>query len=299
MLRPQASIFNESSTCHYFLEYKLQSNIDHKTLITALSEVLASFSEHDAEVVIAFGKYSWDLLSPTASETGLKSFETLNGVNNFVLPGTQNDILFWIHSLHHDNNFDQALVIQRCLRPVAELVLELPGFKYHDSRDLTGFVDGSANPRGDDARLAALIPAGETGEGGSFVLTQQWVHDLEKFNQLSQTEQEHVIGRTKPDSVEFAEDDMPSDSHVSRTDVKLDDKALKIYRRSTPYGSVTQHGLYFIAFSCELMRFEVILQRMFGLSGDHQHDRLIEFSQAISGAYWFAPSSEALDALLQ
>jgi len=299
MATPQASIFNESSTYHYFLEYKRHSNIDNKTLLAALSTVVASFSEHDTEVVIAFGRNTWSLLSPTENDIGLKPFETLKGVNDFVIPGTQNDILFWIHSTRHDNNFDQALAIQHGLQSVANLVLELPGFKYHDARDLTGFVDGSANPKGSDAHLAALIPAGEAGEGGSFVLTQQWVHNLAKFNQLSQTEQEQVIGRTKPDSVEFSEADMPPDSHVSRADVKLNNKALKIYRRSAPYGTVTQHGLYFIAFSCELLRFEVILQRMLGVSGDNQHDRLIEFSKAISGAYWFAPSNEALRGLFE
>ncbi|NOZ53422.1 MAG: Dyp-type peroxidase [Gammaproteobacteria bacterium] len=299
MTTPQTSIFNENSIHHYFLEYKLHSNIDNKTLITALSPVLSSFSAHDVEVVVAFGKNTWELLSPSAGEIGLKSFESLNGVDGYMLPSTQNDILVWIHSAHHDSNFDQALAVQHCLQSIAKLELELIGFKYHDSRDLTGFVDGSANPTGEDARVAALIPVGEPGEGGSFVLTQQWVHDLARFNQLSQAEQEKVIGRTKPDSVEFSGADMPSNSHVSRTDVKLDNTALKIYRRSAPYGTVAQHGLYFIAFSCQLMRFEVILQRMFGVSGDNKHDRLIEFSKAISGAYWFAPSRETLGVLFR
>ena len=108
------------------------------------------------------------------------------------------------------------------------LKLDLAGFQYLDSRDLIGFIDGTANPKEDKAREAALIPEGQTGAGGSFVLSQQWVHNLPAFNSLSQSEQERVVGRTKPDSVELEGDAMPPTSHVSRTDYKENGKALKI-----------------------------------------------------------------------
>ena len=87
---------------------------------------------------------------------------------------------------------------------------------------------------------------------------------------------------------------MPASSHVSRTDVSEDGIALKIYRRSTPFGSVGRHGLYFLAFSFDLHRFDVQLRRMFGVSGDGKHDRLTDFSEPVSSSYWFAPSIEDL-----
>jgi len=90
---------------------------------------------------------------------------------------------------------------------------------------------------------------------------------------------------------------MPPDSHVSRTDVSLDDVALKVYRRSTPYGSVTEHGLHYVAFACDLVRFDVQLQHMFGTAGDGIHDRLIEYSRAVSGSYWYVPSLKDLETL--
>jgi putative iron-dependent peroxidase len=123
------------------------------------------------------------------------------------------------------------------------------------------------------------------------------VHDLDAFNAMPQAEQEQVIGRTKPDSIELEGDAMPASSHVSRTDVSEDGVALKIYRRSAPFGSVGRHGLYFLAFSCDPHRFDVQLRRMFGVSGDGEHDRLIEFSEPVSGSYWFAPSIEDLAGL--
>jgi putative iron-dependent peroxidase len=37
---------------------------------------------------------------------------------------------------------------------------------------------------------------------------------------------------------------------------------------------------------------------MYGASGDGAHDRVVEFSHTVSGAYYFAPSAEALARIL-
>lgn len=103
------------------------------------------------------------------------------------------------------------------------------------------------------------------GAGGSFVMSQQWVHSLAVFHQLSDSEQELVIGRTKPDSVELDDERMPENCHVSRSDVKIIGESQKLYRRSVPYGGVQQHGLYCLAFSCDIARFDHISTSMFGL----------------------------------
>ena len=67
-------------------------------------------------------------------------------------------------------------------------------------------------------------------------------------------------------------------------------------RRSAPYATVSEHGLYFVAFACELRRHEVQLERMFGSWPDGLCDRLIRYSAAVTGSYWFAPPLEALAA---
>ena len=225
-------------------------------------------------------------------------FKTLQGVQDFSMPSTQGDVFFWIHSDHQDFNFDQVLLIQSVMGKVAELQLDLVGFNYHNQRDLIGFVDGTANPKEDARQLAALIPEGQMGAGGSYVLSQKWVHDLAAFNQLEVTQQEKVVGRTKIEDIELTGDDMPANSHVSRTDVSVDGTAMKIYRRSDPFGSATEHGLYFLAFACELRRFSVQLERMLGMTDDGIHDKLIEYSKAVTSSYWFAPSAEDLRAAL-
>ncbi|MFT5887939.1 MAG: putative iron-dependent peroxidase [Zhongshania sp.] len=131
----------------------------------------------------------------------------------------------------------------RALSSVAILQLGKIGFVYKDSRDLSGFIDGTENPKDRGQRTVALIPEGEVGAGGSFVMSQQWVHNLAAFHQLSDSEQELVIGRTKPDSVELDDERMPENFHVSRSDVKINGESQKLYRRSLPYGGVQQHGL--------------------------------------------------------
>ena len=297
MTKPQKGIFREDSTKFYSLEYSLDLTSPIATLKAAINTSLSDTA--GVNIVIAFGKQAWNKLQPDWQAEELVDFEALEGVDGYSIPSTQRDLYFWIHSQNHDDNLDCVLKIQQALAGVAKLQLDLPGFTYHDSRDLTGFVDGSANPKEEARQLAALIPTGQAGEGGSYVLTQKWLHDLVSFNALSQDQQEKIIGRTKPDSIELEGDAMLADSHVSRTDVKLDGTAMKIYRRSAPYGSATEQGLYFLSFACEIKRFSIQLERMFGTTNDGLHDRLIEYSTPLTSSYWFAPSQQDLDALLR
>ena len=167
-------------------------------------------------------------------------------------------------------------------------------FRAEFSQDgwMTVFIDGSANPK-EDARLEAVfLPDDEASAGGAFVMFQKWVPDRLYVEAPPVPDQERVIRRTKPDSIELKGDAMPPNSHVSRTNVKLDGAALKIYRSSAPFSGAIEKGHYFMAFSCDPMRFYVILQRMFGTREDNEHDQLIHHSTPTSGSYWFAPSEE-------
>ena len=306
MNTPQPGIFNLDSNLFHYLEYRLDLSQPLSDIRAALKNALVDMENtegstntntdaNNSSVVVAFGQKAWNLLQPDWQPESLTSFEAIDGVKGFKMPSTQRDVFFWVHSEHQSNNVDKVLQIQGAMSGVAELALDLAGFTYHDSRDLTGFVDGSANPKGDDRQQVALIPEGQTGAGGCFVLSQQWRHNLQAFHGLSQQQQEKVIGRTKVDSIELEGDDMPADSHVSRTDVKVDGTAMKVYRRSTPYGSATEQGLYFLSFACDIARFDIQLQRMFGTVDDGLHDKLLEYSQPLTSSYWFAPSIEDIE----
>lgn len=293
---PQIDIFSEGGSHFYHLEYQLHRSISETDIRTALANALNKAA--DVGLVVAFGKRAWDKLQPDWAPAELADFRAIMGAHGHTAPSTQSDLFFWIHGQDRDAVFDQVLSIQSAMGSVAKIALDLAGFRYHDNRDLIGFVDGSANPKDDARMLAALIPEGQMGAGGSYVLGQQWVHHLAAFKQLPVAQQEKIVGRTRADSIELEGDDMPADSHVSRTDVKVDGTAMKIYRRSAPYGNSTEHGLYFLAFGCSPQRFQVQLERMYGVTNDGLQDQLIQYSSAKTGSYWFAPAQTDLDVLL-
>ena len=285
MATPQSGIFVEGSRFHHYLEYFVS---DHFTA-RDVAQVLAARGV--AQAIVALGNAVWGRLSSPAPGA-LKDFTAIEGMDGYTSPSAQRDLLIWFHAAEHDDVLYAALGAQRALEDVAEQSLHPQGFVYRDSRDMTGFIDGSANPK-EDARLeAAFLPDDEASAGGAFVMFQKWVHDQLYFEAPPVPDQEPVIRRTKPDSIELEGDAMPPDSHVSRTDVKLDGAALKIYRSSAPFSGAVEKGLYFIAFSCDPMRFDVMLQRMFGTWEDNEHDHLIHYNTPTSGSYWFAPSEE-------
>jgi porphyrinogen peroxidase len=291
---PQSGIFKEGARFLHALEFKADKGKDLAEIQSALRASLETTTPASVEQVLAFGGALWKDLAPAHGQTEIPHFDTIGNPNGAHAIGTQQDVLVWLAGDHHDDVLDAALAVNSFLASSLSLRLDQPGFVYRDSRDLTGFIDGTANPKEDKRLEAALVPSGLPGAGGAFVLSQKWVHSLASFNDLTQEEQERVIGRTKPDSIELQGDAMPADSHVSRTDVKQDGVALKIYRRSFPFGGASEHGLYFLAFSADPQHFDIMLRRMYGISEDKLHDRLTEFSEAITSSYWFAPSSEDL-----
>ena len=294
---PQAAIFDESARYHRFLEYSVIGEPEPARCARAVAAAMHAASGSVARpprLVVAFGHRLWSVLSPNAVPADLRDFELIRGVDGHVAPATQSDLWFWLQGDGEDENVARTLALHATLRDDFALELEQPGFTYFESRDLIGFEDGTANPKDDAARTEAAVIPGGPGAGGSIVLVQRWVHDLEKFAGLDVAAQEAVIGRTKADSIELEGDALAPDSHVARTDVENDGVAMKVYRRSAPYATLARHGLYFLAFACARERHQIQLERMFGVSGDGLHDRLIEFSTADTGSYLFAPGREAL-----
>lgn len=298
MTQYQAGIFNEGSISFNYLEYKLDDSQTVAQIKAALSQAMTLHCE-ELNVVIAFGKQAWNKLNPDWQPKDLCDFKNLNGVKDFSMPSTQSDVFFWIHGLNQNDVFDQVMIVQDAMQSVSELKLDLAGFNYRNNMDLFGFEDGTANPKEDDRICAALIPNGMLGAGGSYVLSQKWLHNLKAFNALSDEQQGKIIGRRKHDNSELEGSDMPVDSHISRTDLNIDGQAMKIYRRSDPYGDASEQGLYFLAFACEIKRLSSQLESMLGMTEDGIHDKLIEYSQAVTSSYWFAPSLNDLQSMLR
>lgn len=298
MSTAQKGIFIEGTTAFIYLEYKLNFSGDQNKLKLALRNI-NKLNDENVSIVICFGKKTWYWINPGWSPDNFADFVDVVGEASYSMPSTQRDLFFWLNSDHKDTNFDVARSIDNEMKSIATLELEQEGFRYHDSRDFTGFIDGTENPKEDDRYDIALVAEGKPGAGGSHVFTQKWIHDLASFHALPVGMQEKVIGRTKPDSIELEGDAMPDDSHVSRADAKVDGVAMKIYRRSTPFGNVGEHGLFFLAFACDPYRVQIQLERMTGATNDKIHDKLMEYSKPVTGSYWFAPSQEDLKNLMK
>ncbi|HUO47582.1 MAG TPA: Dyp-type peroxidase [Acidimicrobiales bacterium] len=231
------------------------------------------------------------------SPAELRGFDPVGDPAGRHAPATQHDLWVWVHGKSTDLVFDGARAAAGALGAAAELSQEVACFAYR-GRDLTGFVDGTENPPVEEAPDVAIVPGDGPGAGGAYAITQRWRHDLAAFGRLPIPEQEGVIGRTKSDSIELADDVKPATAHIARVVVEDDDgEELEIFRRSLPYGTLAEHGLYFVAFSAQLGRFDTMLARMFGTGGDGLHDRLTEFTTPVSGSYYFAPSLESLAAV--
>jgi putative iron-dependent peroxidase len=286
---PQPGIFAQGTRSHRHLELDLRPGAEPADVLAALQHLRQpSTAAGGANIVIGFAPALWQQVAPSHAPATTAEFPTIAGV-----PITQHDVWVWCHGAGDDILLDVTRGVAALLAPVATIAFEVVGFVYRDSRDLTGFIDGTENPAVEEAYAVATLPHGTLGSGGAFAITQRWVHDLDSFNALPVEEQEGIVGRTKPDSVELSEDLQPADSHVSRTVIEVDGEELQIYRRSVPYGTVGEHGLHFVAFSADPERFTTMLRSMYG-ADDGIHDRITEFSTPVSGAIWFVPALEAL-----
>jgi len=232
-------------------------------------------------------------LSPGRRPKGLRPFRALDRA-----PSTGGDVLLHVTSALRDLTFDFVLEARSRLGERVDVVEDVAAFRRKDARDLTGFIDGTENPKGEERAEWALVAADDPDfAGGSYVFTQRYVHDLAKWSRLPIAAQEDVIGRRKPDSEELPDDLKPETSHAARSNLEVDGEELKIVRQSLPYGNTSEHGLFFIAYCRTPDIPEQMLARMMGVSGDGLKDRLMEFSRAVSGAHFFAPSLPMLAAL--
>ncbi len=293
MANAQAGIFVEGSSIHRFYELDF-AQPPAASAMASLHATLQPHAQQGVASVLACSTALWQQWGG-AGVTPLQFAPLESACGTYAAPATPGDLFIWLHGNDRAALADAQLSLHARLRAFGAHVTACDGFVYRDSRDLTGFVDGSANPK-EDARHEVALVADGPAAGGSYVMTQRWQHDLASFNALSVAAQEQVIGRTKADSIELTGDAMPPDSHVSRTDIKHDGVAQKIYRRSTPTIAADSEGLYFLAFSAEAARFDRLLASMYGMAGPVQ-DSLLAYSQPRSGAYWFAPAQSQLEAL--
>jgi putative iron-dependent peroxidase len=261
------------------LVFDTDPGVDPRTGLEAIREEPA-----DGGVVVGVGEPL--ALSLRARVDGLRTFPAISGAG-IAFPSTQGALWTFVRGEERGSVLDRAMTIQKKLGAGWRILEEVDVFRYRGGRDLTGYEDGTENPKGDAALEAALVSRPGAGmTGGSFVAVQRYVHDLARFHLLDEAARDAIIGRRAKDNEEIS--DAVATAHVKRSAQESFEPPAFMLRRSMPWGNVREHGLYFVAYVEALDRYERVLRRMAGLD-DGEVDGLLGVTRAISGGYYFCP----------
>lgn len=246
--------------------------------------------------IMGIGSGAWDSLFGPPRPAELHPFREIlaDGRHAVATPG---DLLFHIRAGHFDLCFELGAQITARLGDAISVADEVHGFRYFDARDLLGFVDGTENPAGAAAADAVFVGEEDPGfAGGSYVIVQKYLHDMAGWNALPVEEQERIIGRAKLSDIETDDAKKAPYAHNVLTSIEKDGKEVKILRDNMPFGRAGgESGTYFIGYSRSPATIEQMLENMFAGKPPGNYDRLLDFSRAVTGSLFFAPSATFLD----
>ncbi len=273
------------------------------SLCADLSALLRSvgFRDLDAALscIMGFGSGAWDRLFGSPRPAELHPFrEIRSGARHAV--STPGDLLFHIRSKRTDLCFELAMQIMARLGGAVSTADEVHGFRYVDNRDLLGFVDGTENPSGGAAADAVFIREEDSAfAGGSYVIVQKYLHNLDQWNKLPTEVQERIIGRTKVSDIELDDSVRPASAHNALTVIEENGKEIKILRDNMPFGRPGhgEFGTYFIGYSRSPRTVEQMLENMFIGRPPGNYDRILDFSTAVTGNLFFIPTASFLDSV--
>ncbi|MBT5186811.1 MAG: Dyp-type peroxidase [Kordiimonadaceae bacterium] len=274
----QPSILAEETTHARYISFTIRD----KDKISATLKSLAEYIDLD-QTVIGLGQ---ELVKSTGAEIpGLRVLPAQN-VGEIEIPSTPDDLWLWLRGTDRGELFHRSRKIEEICLPAFEITSAVDSFQYSENRDLSGYVDGTENPEGEDAVNAAIFTDGQEGlNGGSFVAVQQWLHDFDILNEMSTEEKDDAVGRHISDNEEF---DAPKSAHVKRSAQEDFSPEAFMLRRSMPWAMGTDAGLMFVAFGHSFDPFEAILDRMMG-QDDGIMDGIFKFTLPITGAYYWCP----------
>jgi len=242
---------------------------------------------------------AWDRLSGGPRPAGLHPFqEIVAGPRRAV--ATPGDVLFHIRAARMDLCFELATQIMARLSGAVTVADEVHGFRYFEHRDLLGFVDGTENPEGRLAFDSVIIGDEDAAfAGGSYVIVQKYLHDMDAWNALPTEQQENIIGRTKLADIELDDSVKPAYAHNALTTITQDGEEVKILRDNMPFGNVGtgDYGTYFIGYARSPAVTELMLRNMFIGRPEGNYDRLLDVSRAVTGGLFFVPSADLLAGL--
>ena len=259
--------------------FRLKPGADPRASLTALSELAVK-----NDIVVGLGQSL--LMALGAEVPGMHKMPEFTG-KGIEIPTTPHALWCWVRGADRGDLLHKSRTIRNLLSDAFDIDHTTDAFRYDKFRDLSGYEDGIENPTGEDALDAAILKSdNENLVGSSFVAVQTWVHDLDKFQSMSHTDQNHTFGRDQESNEEL--DDAPESAHVKRTAQEDFDPEAFVVRRSMPWANETEEGLVFVAFGKSFDAFEALLSRMIG-ADDGIIDGLFGFTRPVTGSYFWCP----------
>lgn len=257
------------------------------------------FSESNLIGVVAIGSNYWDEFNPQKRPKLLAPFPSME-CDDRIAPAQSIDLYIEIRSDRADVNHIVSSKVCDLLAESVELVEQIQGFRFLDGRDLTGFVDGTENPQGFHRRKVALVKTDDDSDfaSGSYLHVQRYRHNLHLWQSIDVKAQEDVFGRTKVDNIEYASEQKSATAHTKLTNLKDEQgNSIEILRQSMPYGDIKMQGLMFVSYCHCPQPFELMLKSMIFGDGSGNYDHMLKYTQAETGAAFFAPSINFLESL--
>ena len=287
MATPQRAIFNGMGQNQWYVHLSRTEGADLNVIKSALNDLRAACAADEINLTLGFGPGLLPELTDDVPED-FQAYQTVESDDGSgrQAKGTQEELLLWLNHDDKDKVWKAQYEARSALEGHMAVARETPTFIYGDSWDMTGFKDGTGNPADEDQPAVAVVAEGDPGAGGSHIIAQRWVHDLDSWNALSVDQQDSHLSH-----VELREDG----NHGNESSSKRNE----IARRSTPYafhdGTV---GLYFMAFCKDQAPLRERLRLMYGLDdANGVRDAITDYSNPASGSFYFAPSEETLDAI--
>jgi putative iron-dependent peroxidase len=307
MPAPQPAINTTQTRYAIFLVYGVNPLPEHAAQVRRVCSNLDGLQrsvatrEPDSGIgqVVGIASDAWDRLFGQPRPAELHPFREFRAGPRYA-PATLGDLFFHVTSNDLGTCYELAAQIFAQLGESVTLIDETHGFRYFDMRDLTGFVDGTENPLGDESVAATIIgDEDQAFSGGSYVMIQKYVHDHAAWNSLTTEVQEGIIGRRKLDDIELDDAVKPPYAHIALTVIEENGEEIQIRRHNMPFGSAGggDSGTYFIGYARSPRPMEQMLENMVVGQPPGTYDRLLDFTHPVTGGLFFVPSVDFLAAL--